>query len=305
MGPTHHQHSGHQHAGHGHAGHGHQAPGHSGHGHGHEGADPGSAYMAEMLELDAEVLRDYMSELTGWLGELSDREPQRIVDLGAGTGTGAFALARQFPQADVIALDNSPQLLQMLSTRAADLGLDTQVTGVLTNLDEPWTGTAECDLIWAASSLHHMADPDRVLADAFAALRPGGLLAVTEMNFFPRVLPQDIGIGRPGLEDRVHEALNTSPFVDWTEHLARAGFTVEERRVFAIELPSPPAGVSPTSRLAQLCLQRLRSALDGQVPAEDVATLDALLDEDGPHSVLRRDDLAVRSTRTTWAARRP
>lgn len=266
--------------------------------------------MPEMLELDAEVLRDYMSALTGWLGELSDAAPRRIVDLGAGTGTGAFALARQFPNAHVTALDDSPQLLHLLSKRAAEQGLADRVAGVRANLDEGWTPAEPADLIWAASSLHHMTDPDRVLADAFAALRPGGLLAVTEMNFFPRVLPQDVGVGRPGLEDRVHEALNTSPFVDWTEHLARAGFTIEERREFAVELPSPPAGASPTTRYAQLCLQRLRSALDqpalsGKASAEDVAALDALLDADGPHGILRRDDLAVRTTRTTWSARRP
>jgi hypothetical protein len=33
--------------------------------------------------------------------------------------------------------------------------------------------------------------------------------------------------------------------------------------------------------------------------------LDALVDGDGPGSVLRRDDLVMRTERTVWAARRP
>lgn len=269
---------------------------------GQHGPGPDDRAMAEMLELDAEVLQDYLAELTGWLGELADGEPQRIVDLGAGPGTGAFALARQFPQARVSAVDLSPLLLHRLSTRAATLGLADRVTGVEADLDAGLPDLGPADLIWAASSLHHMTDPDRVLADAFAALRPGGLLAVTEMHFFPRFLPADIGVGEPGLEERIHTILDTSPFVDWTENLARAGFTVEAARRFDVHLTDPgPAA----ARYAENCLGRLRSHLDGQLSAEDLAALDALLDGDGPHGLARRSDLEVRTTRTTWAARRP
>ncbi len=51
-----------------------------------------------------------------------------------------------------------------------------------------------------------MSDPDRVLADVFATIRPGGLLVVAEMESFPRFLPDDIGFGHPGLEARCHAA---------------------------------------------------------------------------------------------------
>jgi hypothetical protein len=39
--------------------------------------------------------------------------------------------------------------------------------------------------------------------------------------------------------------------------------------------------------------------------ADDLATLDILVDSDGPDSVLRREDLVVRAARTVWVARRP
>jgi len=83
----------------------------------------------------------------------------------------------------------------------------------------------------------------------------------------------------------------------------RAGFVLEAKRPFVVDLPAPlpPA----TARYAQVCLRKLRSHLDGRLPADDLAALEAVLDGDGPHSVLRRDDLTVRTTRTTWAARRP
>jgi SAM-dependent methyltransferase len=267
--------------------------------HNHSGAD----VLAELLELDAEVLQTYLSELTAWLGELADREPRRIVDLGSGTGAGAIALARRFAQADVTAVDLSPQMLHRLSKKASVLGLTDRVLGVQADLTEDWPALGTCDLMWAASSLHEMADPDRVLVRAFDALRPGGLLAVTEMDFFPRFLPDDIGMGRPGLEARVHAIVNKGPAVDWTEHLARAGFVLEAKRPWAIDLPAPLP--TATGRYAQVCLQRLRSHLDGQLPAEDLVALDAVIDGDGPHGILRREDLTVRTVRTTWVARRP
>jgi hypothetical protein len=39
--------------------------------------------------------------------------------------------------------------------------------------------------------------------------------------------------------------------------------------------------------------------------ADDLATLDTLIDSDGPDGVLQRDDLTVRTARTAWVARRP
>ncbi|MEW1689212.1 class I SAM-dependent methyltransferase [Streptomyces sp. NPDC091265] len=276
---------------------------HTSHPHGdHSGADVGTVAMAELLELDAEVLRSHLSELTDWLGELADREPAHIVDLGSGTGTGAIALARRFPQAAVIAVDVSPQMLHRLSEKVLALGLADRVRGVRADLDDGWPVPDTSDLVWAAASLHHMADPDRVLADAFDALRPGGLLAVTEMDFFPRFLPDDIGVGRPGLEARLHAALNRRPAAVWTTHLARAGFAPEAERAFVIDLPAPlPAAAA---RYAQVCLRKLRSHLDGQLSADDLAALDTVVEGEGPDSVLRREDLTVRTTRTAWVVRR-
>ncbi|WP_328913114.1 MULTISPECIES: class I SAM-dependent methyltransferase [unclassified Streptomyces] len=267
------------------------------------GADADADPMAEVLDLDAEVLRTYLSELTSWLGGLTDREPRRIVDLGSGTGTGAVALARRFARAEVTAADLSPRMLRRLSEKASALGLADRVHGVEVDLDEDWPTSDTIDLIWAASSLHHLADPARVLARAFDALRPGGLLAVTEMDFFPRFLPDDVGVGRPGLEARVHAALNKGPAVDWTDHLVRAGFVLEAERPFVIDLPAPLPAAAP--RYAQASLRRLRSHLDGQLSTTDLAALDTVIDGEGRLGVLRRTDLTVRTTRITWAARRP
>lgn len=281
------------------------------HHHSHPAAETDESAMAELLDLDAEVLHSYLAEVTTWIHELAgDLAPRRILDLGSGTGTGAFALLQRFEGADVIALDMSAQLLHHLRDKARDLGVADQVSTVQADLDAAWPAIDTVDLAWASSSLHHMADPDRVLIEVFAALRPGGLLAVVEMDSFPRFLPDDLGLGRPGLEARCHAALaegraHELPHLgsDWGSRLSQAGFTIEAERPFAIDL-TPPLPAS-TSRYAQASLRRSRSSLDGRISADDLATLDTLLDSEGPDSVLRRDDLTVRTARTAWVARRP
>ncbi len=265
--------------------------------------------MAELLDLDAEVLQGYLSELTGWIAGLAaDLPPGRILDLGSGTGTGTVALLRRFGQASVTAVDMSAQLLHRLAERARLLGVADRVRTVQADLDTVWPAIGTVDLAWASASLHHLTDPDRVLAEVFAALRPGGRLVAVEMGSFPRFLPHDSDLA--GLEERCHAAIAEGhaaelPLLgsDWGPRLSRAGFAVEAERLFAIELAPPlPAAAG---RYAQASLRRMRSHLDGRIGAGDLRLLDLLIDSDGPDGVLQRDDLTVRTARTVWVGRRP
>jgi SAM-dependent methyltransferase len=274
----------------------------------HHGAETDDAAMAELLDLDAEVLHSYLSEVFAWIRELAGGLPRRrILDLGSGTGNGALALVQRFDGADVTALDRSTRMLERLTEKARALGVADRIHPVQADLDAGWPAVDAVDLVWASNSLHHLADPDRVLGEVFAAVNPGGLLAVAEVDSFPRFLPDGVGAG---LEARCHAVLDEQRAVelphigsDWRSRLTKAGFTIEAERQFVIALTPPlPAA---TGRYAQVSLRRIRSGLDGRLSAADLATLDTLIDGDGPDNVLRRDDLTVRAARTVWVARRP
>jgi SAM-dependent methyltransferase len=280
--------------------------------HHHSGADADSAdALVELLELDAEVLHDYLSSAIAWVAsQAPDRPRRQIIDLGSGTGTAAIALAQRFPGAEVLAVDASAEMLARVQAKAMNLGLDGRIGTLQADLDGPWPATGPADVVWASMSLHHLADPDRALTEVFASARPGALMAIAEMKSLPRFLPDDIGLGRPGLEARCRAAaaeLNAHRLphlgADWRPRLAKAGFTAVAERTFSIDLdpPLPPA----TGRYAWLVLRRTREQLDGTLDAEDLATLDTLIETDGPGSVLHRQDLAIRGARTIWAGRRP
>jgi hypothetical protein len=101
------------------------------------------------------------------------------------------------------------------------------------------------------------------------------------------------------------EQANSEPHLgpDWGPHLEQTGFAILAKRTFTIDL-TPPHPTS-TGRYAQAYLRRIRPMLEGRMATEDLITLDKLLASDGPDSLLHRNDLIVRGTRTAWLARRP
>ncbi|MEV0523223.1 class I SAM-dependent methyltransferase [Streptomyces sp. NPDC050439] len=284
------------------------APSHAGH-HGtdhHPQHAPDTDSQAEILDLDAEVLAEHIASITAWLPV--GKTPRHIVDLGCGTGAGTFALLARFPEAEVTAVDASADHLHRLRAKAEELGTADRVRTVAADLDADWPDLGRPELVWASASMHHMADPDRALRRAHDLLAPGGLFAVVELAGFPRFLPADAPEDRPGLEERCHAALDHHAAervphrgADWGPKLAAAGFTVEAERTISVHVDgtnSPAVG-----RYALNSLKRLRAGAQA-LTAEDLASLDRLLDTEGPDGVLRRDDLALRTERTVWAARR-
>lgn len=285
--------------------HAHHHP-HAGHSHDEGHSHATDAELAQMLDLDALILGSYLTDATAWAAELAGHEPETILDVGTGSGVGTLALARRFPSAHVTALDISAQMLATTLGSAAASGLEGRIAGLQANLNEEWPASATADLMWASSSLHELADPERTMAEMFANLTPGGLLIVIEMDGLPSFLPERLQEGSAvvnGMESRLHASLASNgwnQYPEWTAGLERAGFTVERRR-FPTQGSATP---ELAARYGRTFLGRIAPALAGAVSPADLASLELLLG-DGPESLERRGDLAVRGHRTGWAASKP
>ncbi|MEH0109765.1 class I SAM-dependent methyltransferase [Tersicoccus sp. MR15.9] len=259
----------------------------------------------DLLDLDADVLADHLAALVADLP--IERAPQRIVDLGAGTGSGTFALLTRFPDAHVTAVDVSAENLRRLRANAEARGVADRVHTVEADLDADWPDLGTPDLVWASASVHHLADPDGALRTIRDLLAPGGLLALVELTDFPRFLPEDQPTERPGLEERCHAVIHTATTehvphlgADWSGTLTSAGFTVKGERDVSMVIA---AGASPSvGPYARTTLGRIRETVGERLDPEDLAALDRLIDADGPQSILHRDDVEVRTERQVWAA---
>ncbi|MCB5165810.1 methyltransferase domain-containing protein [Streptomyces bambusae] len=322
------------HAAHAHGagrGHEHDGPGHGrpeghahGHGHGHGHGDGHGDRteldwedLADHLESNAEVHLPMLQATSVRLKQLIGpaREVRRILDVGSGPGVMTAVLAETFPAAEVIAVDGARGLLDRALARAARLGLGDRVTVRQADL-EAGPGLGDADLIWSSKAVHHLGDQQAALAGLAGALRPGGLLAVSEAGLPMRFLPRDIGTGRPGLQARLDAVQedwfeemrtglpgSTAVVEDWPALLAAAGLTGTGSFTELLDLPAPLA--PPARAFLHAQLTRLAEKTSEDLDAEDRKTLTLLTDPDSPRGILHRPDAYLLSAATVFTGFRP
>lgn len=252
---------------------------------------PGSHDQRRVLDLDAEVFGDNLAAVLDLAGT---RAARSVVDLGAGTGAGSRLLRQRYPEARVTCVDNDPQMLELLRQQgftAVEADLDDgfpALAGSRSRTDP--AAEAPVDLVWASSSLHHVASPARLLSGVRRALAPGGVLVVVELADLPRFLRDPRAAL---LEQRCHaaaaaEGWNHHP--NWTPVIEAAGFGVTDTEV------TTNARTTPAAReYAQQWLARFLHL--AALTADDRDAVEALL-ELMPHDT----ELEPRATRTAWVA---
>ncbi|GAA2772957.1 class I SAM-dependent methyltransferase [Streptomyces showdoensis] len=311
--------------GHG-TGHGHrtgQAQG-GGHGHGHANGNGHRhdhthldwAELAPLLTVQAETQSPLYKEAAAWLAGLAPAgRVRRVLDFGSGPGVGTALLAEAFPEAEVVAVDATPELLALAKERAEARGLGDRVTTLRAELPGDFGILGTADLIWASHSLHHIGDQRAALAAFAEVLNPGGIIALAEGGLPARHLPWNAGVGRPGLEARIDAAAADwfgemraslpdakEEIDDWNALLTGAGLTPFGTRSFLSDVPAPLP--DPVRGQIVAHYERQRDGLAESLAADDRAALDRLLDPADALSLHRRPDLFLLTARTVHTGRR-
>jgi SAM-dependent methyltransferase len=260
-----------------------------------------------MLDLDAEITRSYWNEVMRWIEQALPTNVRRIIDLGAGTGAGTFALARRFDHAEVVAVDASDEMLERVREKAVARGISDRIRVVQADLDTNWPETGQVDLTWASMFMHHLTDVDGVLQRVHAVTRDGGLIVIAEFTDPLRFLPDDLGLGEPGLESRCIEGFKRERFrslpsfgLEWGRRLERAGFSAIEERIFDLEGDDTDPG--RLARYGRLWLERVSSAAAPHLSSDDLSVVKELLADGGPHSLEERSDLRLHGSRVVVRA---
>ncbi len=100
-------------------------------------------------------------------------QPQRILDLGCGTGTHSLALKKRFPDADVVALDRAREMLEQAGKHQG--WWKKRFERVVGDAMRLPLAQSTFDLVHANLVLHWCEDREAVLANLRRVLRPGGL----------------------------------------------------------------------------------------------------------------------------------
>lgn len=107
------------------------------------------------------------------------QKPAKVLDVGCGPGNSTYLLARCFASANVIGIDNSPEMLQRARQDYPDITFTKMdASGDLASLGDGY------DLVFSNAALQWIPEHDLLLPNLLSLLRPGGILAVQiPMNF--------------------------------------------------------------------------------------------------------------------------
>jgi trans-aconitate 2-methyltransferase len=105
------------------------------------------------------------------VARLGERTPGRIVDLGCGTGTSTATLRARWPDAHLLGLDSSSEMI------AAARRSDPRTEWVEADI-AAWAPREPFDLIFSNAALHWLPDHEHLFPRLMQLLAPGGALAV-------------------------------------------------------------------------------------------------------------------------------
>lgn len=174
------------------------------HKHGDGQDDIDWAALAEQLAVSAEVDASWYAECAGYLVDSDDR---LLVDVGCGGAGMVEALASEASEkARIVGLEPTPEIAAVARDRLGDADLRpprVEVVEAEASDLATYTDPGTVDLIWASAVIHHIGDQQQAIIDLTSFLAPGGRLAIAEGGLGPANIPWDVGVGKPGLMQRL------------------------------------------------------------------------------------------------------
>jgi ubiquinone/menaquinone biosynthesis C-methylase UbiE len=106
---------------------------------------------------------------------------QKVLEIGPGPGRLLIPAARRvFPEGEAVGIDIQPAMITRLKRRADEAGV-TNLKAILGDAALPHVPEASFDIVFLCAALGEIPDRTAALAECYRALKPGGVLSVTEM----------------------------------------------------------------------------------------------------------------------------
>ena len=179
---------------------------------------------ARAIGYSADALADLPSDANLGLGcgnptAIASLKPgQTVLDLGSGGGIDCFLAAKEVgPGGRVIGVDMTPEMIARARANAARSGYD-NVEFRLGEIEALPVADASVDVIISNCVLNLSPEKERVLAEAFRVLKPGGRMVISDM-VSERPVPDVVA----GSLDAVAACLPT-PRSQYLAQFADAGF---------------------------------------------------------------------------------
>ncbi|MEE4296217.1 MAG: class I SAM-dependent methyltransferase [Wenzhouxiangella sp.] len=134
---------------------------------------------------------DAETELALRLCRLDPQAPVKVADIGCGTGASTLGLARLMPNARIVAADFLKDFLDLLEDNASKAGVAERIETLACAMEELPFEEEQFDLIWSEGAIYNMGFEAGLKAWR-RFLKPGGVLAVSEITWLTGTRPDEI-----------------------------------------------------------------------------------------------------------------
>lgn len=216
----------------------------------------------------------------------------------------------------VVGLDANPELLEFGHSAITGTDLAERIKFQVGDVLRLPFEDGSFDLVWCSRVVHGLPDQLAGVRELRRVVRPGGRVVIREFGLPMQFLPFDLGIGEPGLNGRLQVAQShwfanwraslpdrvVYPF-GWSHMLSEAGLTEVAPKSFLDEFTSPLETYQKEYLEANLSHELNDKEGKHLLSAQDVHTLEDLLNQASPHYLFDRDDLHAILVETIYVGR--
>jgi ubiquinone/menaquinone biosynthesis C-methylase UbiE len=140
-------------------------------------------WLGWLVELDNPLAKSNKARTI--IEQLDLREGMRVLDAGCGPGRVAIPLAKLLgKEGEVVAMDLQSEMLHRAEEKALAAGLE-NIRFLQAGIGEGRAGQGQYDRVLLVTVLGEIPDQRKALREIYDALKPGGILSVTETLFDP------------------------------------------------------------------------------------------------------------------------
>lgn len=204
----------------------------------HDGNTMGSGYFDQSAATwDNEPRRIALMKAVGEaiLREARPARDANVLDYGCGTGLVSLFLLPHV--GSVTGADSSPGMLEVLERKIAAQDIE-RMRVIRLDLEQDPAPEDRYDLVVTSMTMHHVADTDRVLRAFHQIIRPGGTVAIADLDTEPGLFHGPEAAGSVH-----HHGFDREQF---KARLAAAGFAApQDTTVCTVQKPVADGGERP------------------------------------------------------------